>query len=96
MKLSVITIYSNILRVVKYWNKLPASVVTATSIEIFKKRLKKVWTEVFLHCLKYHLPNPSPSNCTSFINSPHLYMLPKSLFCLCGLFRAVVAYFLPL
>ncbi len=36
-------------RVVKYWNKLSASVVTAPSINVFKKRLKKVWTEVFPH-----------------------------------------------
>ncbi len=36
-------------RVVKYWNKLPASVVTAPSVNAFKKRLEKVWTEVFPH-----------------------------------------------
>ncbi len=36
-------------RVVKYWNKLPASVVTAPSVNVFKKRLEKVWTEVFLY-----------------------------------------------
>ncbi len=36
-------------RVVKYWNKLPASVVTATSVNVFKKRLEEVWTEVFPH-----------------------------------------------
>ncbi len=36
-------------RVVKYWNKLPASVVTAPSVDVFKKRLEKVWTEVFPH-----------------------------------------------
>ncbi len=29
-------------RVVLYWNKLPASVVTAPSVNIFKKRLEKV------------------------------------------------------
>ncbi len=34
-------------RVVKYWNKLPASVVTVPSVEAFKKRLDNVWTEVF-------------------------------------------------
>ncbi len=34
-------------RVVKYWNKLPASVVTAPSVNVCKKRLGKVWTEVF-------------------------------------------------
>ncbi len=36
-------------RVVKYWNKLLASVVTAPSVNVFKKRLEKVWTEVFPH-----------------------------------------------
>ncbi len=35
-------------RVVKYWNKLPASVVTAP-VNVFKKRLEEVWTEVFPH-----------------------------------------------
>ncbi len=36
-------------RVVKYWNKLPASVFTAPSVIFFKKRLEEVWTEVFPH-----------------------------------------------
>ncbi len=36
-------------RVVKYWNKLPASVVAAPSVNVFKKRLEEVWTEVFPH-----------------------------------------------
>ncbi len=35
-------------RVVEYWNKLPASVVTAP-VNVFKKRLEKFWTEVFPH-----------------------------------------------
>ncbi len=34
-------------RVVKYWYKFPASVVTAPSVNVFKKGLEKVWTEVF-------------------------------------------------
>ncbi len=38
-------------RVVKYWNKLPASVVAAPSVKIFKKRLEKVLAEVFPHLL---------------------------------------------
>ncbi len=45
--------------VVKYWNKLAASVVTAPSVNVFKKRLEKVWTEVFPHLthrLSTHLP----------------------------------------
>ncbi len=29
----------------KYCNRLPASVVTAPSVNIFKKVLEKVWTE---------------------------------------------------
>ncbi len=36
-------------RVVKYWYKLPASVITAPSVNVFKKPLEKVWTEVFSH-----------------------------------------------
>ncbi len=36
-------------RVVKYCNQLPASVVTAPSANIFKKKLEKVWTEDFPH-----------------------------------------------
>ncbi len=36
-------------RVVKYCNKLPASVATAPSVNVFKKRLENVWTEVFTH-----------------------------------------------
>ncbi len=36
-------------RGVKYLNKLLASAVTAPSVKIFKKRLQKVKTEVFLH-----------------------------------------------
>ncbi len=38
-----------LVRVVKYWNKHPASVVTAPSVNVFKKRLEEVWTEVFPH-----------------------------------------------
>ncbi len=36
-------------KVVKYWNKLQASVVTAPSVDVFKKRSEKVGTEVFPH-----------------------------------------------
>ncbi len=35
-------------RVVKYWNKLPVSVVTAPSAKILKKRFEKAWPDVFL------------------------------------------------
>ncbi len=38
-------------RVVKYWNELPASVVTASSVKVFKKRLEEVWAEIFPHLL---------------------------------------------
>ncbi len=34
---------------VKHWNKLPASAVTAPSVNIVKKRLRKVYSEVFPH-----------------------------------------------
>ncbi len=34
-------------RVMKYWNKLQASVVTTPSVIILQKRLEKVWKEVF-------------------------------------------------
>ncbi len=36
-------------RVVKYWNKLPASIVTVPSVNVFKKWLEEVWAEVFPH-----------------------------------------------
>ncbi len=48
------------------WN--PANVVTAPSVNVFKKRLEKVWTEVFPylpHLLSNHLlisNNPLPSH----------------------------------
>ncbi len=48
-------------RVVKYWNKFPVPSVTAPSVNVFKKRLEKVWTEVFPHLphwLNTHLPIP--------------------------------------
>ncbi len=70
-------------RVVKYWNKLPDSVVTAPSVNVFKKRLEEVWTEVFPHfphSLKTHppfiLPPPKPllPTCIPTINSYHVYM----------------------
>ncbi len=35
-------------RVVKCWNKLPASVVTAPLVDIFKKSLDKGWIKYFL------------------------------------------------
>ncbi len=89
-------------RVVKCWNRLPASVVTAPSVNVSKKRLEQVWTEVFPHLphwLTTHLPIstlPLHPTYTPPIISYHLYMLPNSLFYICGFFRPVLAYFLPL
>ncbi len=37
------------MRALKYWNRLPASVVTAPSVKVFKKCLENVWTELFPH-----------------------------------------------
>ncbi len=67
--------------VVIYWNKLRASVVTAPSVNIFKKRFENVWTEVFPHLphwLNPHLPIsliplPHPT-WTPSINSYHLFL----------------------
>ncbi len=89
-------------RIVKYWNKLPASVVTTPPVNVFKKRLGKVWTEVFPHLphwLNTNLPIsllPPYPNCTPPVKSYHLYMLPNSLFLIYGFFRPVVAYVSPL
>ncbi len=47
-------------RVVKYWNKLPASVVTAPSVNVFKKRLEEVWTEAFPHLPQWLNTHPTP------------------------------------
>ncbi len=73
-------------------NKLTVSVVIAPSVNVSKKRLERVWTEVFPHLphwLNIYLPISHPFHpaCTPPINSYHFYMLPNSLFCLCGFFR---------
>ncbi len=52
------------LRIAKYWNKLPASVVTAPSVNVFKKRLEEVWTEVFPH------PPLTEHSCPPFLYRP--------------------------
>ncbi len=36
-----------LVKVVKYWNKLPTSVVRAPSVNVVKKRLEKVWTAFY-------------------------------------------------
>ncbi len=40
------------MRIMKHWNKLPASVVTGPSVNVFKEQLEKVWTKVFPHLNK--------------------------------------------
>ncbi len=42
---------TSLMRLVKYWDKLPASDVTAPSIDNFKKRLEQSWTEYFPYLL---------------------------------------------
>ncbi len=79
-------------RVVKYWNKLPASVVTIPS----RKRRRKFGQKSFpispIDCTPPHLPTPPLPTCTPPTNSNHLYMLPNSLLYMwflqarCGLF----------
>ncbi len=45
-------------RIMKYWNKLSASNVTAPSVNIFKKMMEKIWIEVFPHLPHWlKLPN---------------------------------------
>ncbi len=86
-------------RVVKYWNRLPASIVTAPSVKIFKKKLERVWTGVFqrlLHWLNTRLPNaltplPSPAHHPFTV---HIHICYPNL-CLFVFFRPVVALFLP-
>ncbi len=71
-------------KVGKYWNNLPASVVTVPSVNVFKKTLEQVWTEVFthlLHWLNTYFPSPS-SHLHTTINSYQIY--PKSPICKCA------------
>ncbi len=82
-------------RVVKWWNKLRVSVVKAPSVNVFKKRLEKAWTDWLDTHLSISLLPPN-TTCTPPINSYHLYMLPNSPLYICGSFRPVVDYFLPL
>ncbi len=69
----------------------PASVVTAPSVNVFKKRLEKVWTGIFPHLphrLNSH-PLPPPHLHTIHC-SFHLYMVPNSLLYICDFFRPIV------
>ncbi len=80
------------LRVVKCWNTLPASDVTAPSVNVFEKGLEKVWTEVFAHFpheLNTHLPISLP---TPSIPPAHPH-LPLSSLCVTQL-PALIVWFL--
>ncbi len=73
-----------------------SEICCVTSGNVLKKRLEKVWAEVFPHrppCLDRHPPplTPAPK-----INSYHCFMLPNSMLYICGFFRTFVALFLPL
>ncbi len=69
-------------RVVKYWNKLPISVVTAPSVNVFKVGESLDRNLSPSPPLTEHSPPPLPT-CTPPINSYHLYMLPSSLLYIC-------------
>ncbi len=44
-------------RVVKYWNRLPAHLVLAPSVSIFKKQLDRHWFEIFPAAPVYFSPH---------------------------------------
>ncbi len=78
-------------RVVKYWNKPRASVVTAPSLNIFKKKLENVWRQGFSPSTQFFLtPPPRRHKCTV----PTTVYFPKSPFCVCDFFERFVAFFL--
>ncbi len=70
--------------VVKYRNGPPASVVTAPTVNVFKKRLQKVWKKAFpISPIDWTLISSipySPVPSAHLIYSYHLYILPNSLF----------------
>ncbi len=72
--------------VVKYWKKPPP--FSAPSVNIFKKRVAKVWTEIFPH-LPINLPPPKTSATPPINRSPRC-KLPYSLLYNCGFFRPIV------
>ncbi len=51
-------------RVVKYWNRLPTPIVTAPSVNSFKRQFDSAWEEVFAEVplipLRLNLPSPPP------------------------------------
>ncbi len=89
-------------RIVTNWNKLPVSIVPAPSITCFQEKIgeslvRNLSPSPLLTKHSYpHFPTPPNPTCTPPINSYHLYMLPNSLFYICGFLRPVVAFLLPL
>ncbi len=57
-------------RFVKYVNKFPVSVVTAPSVNGFKKRLKKAWTGAYPHLPNALTPSPPAHR---LLSVPSLY-----------------------
>ncbi len=75
------------MRVVKCCNKLPASVVTAPSVNVFKKRLENVWTEVFTHlpicfCKRWAVLQLVPLCCDRSTISVNVYSVVHLTACL--------------
>ncbi len=63
-------------RAMKYWNKPPASLVLAASMNIFKEGLEKFWTEIAPHLSlwqKTHIILAPLPPCTPPINSAPFY-----------------------
>ncbi len=68
-------------RVVKYWNKFPASVVTALSVNVSKKTLEKIRTEIFPHLphwLNTHLPISNSPPAQSHLQTTHCELSVKA------------------
>ncbi len=91
------------MRGVKYWNKLPASVITAPFVKSFKKRLEKVWTVLFPHLphwQKFHHPNsltlPFPRTARHPLTVSTFICCPNPCFVYVVFFRPVVVHCLPL
>ncbi len=74
--------------VVQYWNKFPASVVTAPFVNVFKKRFEKVLTEVIDWTLisPFTYPPPIPPanhplaliNCICYPTPCSIYLVSSS------------------
>ncbi len=67
------------IRVVKYWNRLPIPIVTAPSVNSFKRQLDSVWEELFaeapLSPVLLFSPLPTPNYAISFYIIP-TYAIP--------------------